>query len=127
MPIKISAESLSAIKLGASDLAAAYVGETRIFPNDITVSYVTPTGQGLTYTTPANITGSPGSTVSPTVTFTGTAAAPTATPALMNGKSIATTTITPATATKWFTTKGSYGNCCVCCSEHSRHAGAVSR
>jgi len=72
MPIKISAESLSAIKLGASDLTAAYVGETRIFPNDITVSYVTPTGQGLTYTTPQTTIGSPGGAYSQTFVITGT-------------------------------------------------------
>ena len=72
MPIKISAESLSAIKLGASDLAAAYVGDIRVFPNDITVSYVAPTGQGLTYTTPATTIGSPGGAYSQTFTITGT-------------------------------------------------------
>ena len=72
MPIKISAESLSAIKLGASDLTAAYVGDIRVFPNDITVSYVAPTGQGLTYTTPATTIGSPGGAYSQTFTITGT-------------------------------------------------------
>jgi len=71
MPIKISAESLSAIKLGASDLTAAYVGETRVFPNDITVSYVAPTGQSLTYTTPNTTIGSPGGAYSQTFTITG--------------------------------------------------------
>jgi len=72
MPIKISAESLSAIKLGASDLTAAYVGDERVFPNDITVSYATPTGQGLTYTTPTTTIGSPGGAYSQTFTITGT-------------------------------------------------------
>ena len=72
MPIKISAESLSAIKLGASDLTAAYVGDERVFPNDITVSYATPTGQGLTYTTPSTTIGSPGGAYSQTFTITGT-------------------------------------------------------
>ncbi len=73
MPIKISAESLSAIKLGASDLTAAYLGETRVFPNDITVSYVAPTGQSLTYTTPNTTVGSPGGSYSQTFTITGSA------------------------------------------------------
>jgi hypothetical protein len=72
MPIKISAESLSAIKLGASDLTAAYVGDERVFPNDITVSYATPTGQSLTYTTPTTTIGSPGGAYSQTFTITGT-------------------------------------------------------
>jgi len=71
MPIKISAESLSAIKLGASDLSAAYVGDERAFPNDITVSYVAPTGQSLTYTTPATLIGSPGAAYTQTFTITG--------------------------------------------------------
>ena len=72
MPIKISAESLSAIKLGASDLSAAHIGDARIFPNDITVSYVAPTGQGLTYTTPTTLVGSPGAAYTNTFTITGT-------------------------------------------------------
>ena len=72
MPIKISAESLSAIKLGASDLSAAHIGDARVFPNDITVSYIAPTGQGLTYTTPATLVGSPGASYTQTFTITGT-------------------------------------------------------
>tara|TARA_B100000029_G_scaffold513985_1_gene615214 strand:+ start:1206 stop:2318 length:1113 start_codon:yes stop_codon:yes gene_type:complete len=58
-----------------TEIENAYKGTNVVYVNETTQSFAVPTGQGLTYTTPANITGSPGSAVSPTVTFTGTAAA----------------------------------------------------
>ena len=57
-----------------TEIENAYKGTNVVYVNETTQSFAVPAGQSLTYTTPATITGSPGSAVSPTVTFTGTAA-----------------------------------------------------
>ena len=58
-----------------TEIENAYKGTNVVYVNETTQSFAVPTGQSLTYTTPATITGSPGAAVSPTVTFTGTATA----------------------------------------------------
>jgi hypothetical protein len=58
-----------------TEIENGYKGTDVVYVNETTQSFALPTGQSLTYTTPVDIIGSPGSALSPTVTFTGTASA----------------------------------------------------
>ena len=69
MPINLFDSPLSSIKLGDGNLLNAYIGNSQIFPNLITIEFTSISGLGLTYTLPPSQTGDPGTSY-PSTTFT---------------------------------------------------------